>query len=116
MKSEYDIRAAKWSAVNVRNDKRSFVTLMRWAFKLPDKLSFNARSEGIERAKFWADSFQKRRCIRQVPFRSRKTCPMGRRVTNTSSIFPVEKYSEWPVYGSSGNIRRPVNGNRRSQF
>ena len=36
---------------------------MRWAFKLPDKLLFNARSEGIERAKFWADSFKKRRCI-----------------------------------------------------
>ncbi len=39
------------------------IELMRWAFKLPDKLLFNARSEGIERAKFWADSFLKRRCI-----------------------------------------------------
>lgn len=37
--------------------------LMRWAFSLPDRLLFNARSEGIEKAKFWADSFQKRRCI-----------------------------------------------------
>jgi putative SOS response-associated peptidase YedK len=37
--------------------------LMRWAFKLPDRLLFNARSEGIEKAKFWTDSFQKRRCI-----------------------------------------------------
>ena len=39
------------------------IELMRWAFRLPDKLLFNARSEGIEQAKFWADSFQKRRCI-----------------------------------------------------
>ena len=37
--------------------------LMRWAFRLPDRLLFNARSEGIEKAKFWADSFQKRCCI-----------------------------------------------------
>ena len=36
---------------------------MRWAFKLSDKLLFNVRSEGIEKAKSWADSFQKRRCI-----------------------------------------------------
>jgi putative SOS response-associated peptidase YedK len=93
------------------------IELMRWAFKLPDKLLFNARSEGVERAKFWADSFLKRRCIIPAsPFRNRKTCPMGRRAISTSSIFPVERYSVWRVYGSSGNIRRPVNGNRHSQF
>jgi len=39
------------------------IEMMRWAFKLPDKLLFNARSEGIEKARFWANSFQKRRCI-----------------------------------------------------
>jgi SOS response associated peptidase (SRAP) len=91
--------------------------LMRWAFRLPDRLLFNARSEGIEKAKFWADSFQKRRCI--IPAsasRNRKTCPMVRRVTSTSSIFLVERYSVWPVYGSSGNIRRQGNGNRHSRY
>lgn len=36
---------------------------MRWGFKLPDRLLFNARSEGIETAKFWKDSFRMRRCI-----------------------------------------------------
>lgn len=36
---------------------------MRWGFKLPDRLLFNARAEGIETAKFWKDSFQDRRCI-----------------------------------------------------
>jgi putative SOS response-associated peptidase YedK len=39
------------------------IALMRWGFKLPDRHLFNARSEGIERAAFWKDSFQKRRCI-----------------------------------------------------
>ncbi|HEU4634810.1 MAG TPA: SOS response-associated peptidase family protein, partial [Edaphobacter sp.] len=37
--------------------------LMRWAFKLPDRLLFNARSEGIERSRFWADAFQNHRAI-----------------------------------------------------
>jgi putative SOS response-associated peptidase YedK len=36
---------------------------MRWGFKLPDRLLFNARSDGIEQSKFWKDSFQERRCI-----------------------------------------------------
>jgi putative SOS response-associated peptidase YedK len=39
------------------------IALMRWGFKLPDRHLFNARSEGIERAPFWKDSFQERRCI-----------------------------------------------------
>ena len=39
------------------------IALMRWGFKLPDRLLFNARSEGIEQASFWKESFQKRRCI-----------------------------------------------------
>ena len=39
------------------------LVLMRWGFKLPDRLLFNARSEGIDQAKFWKDSFQQRRCI-----------------------------------------------------
>jgi putative SOS response-associated peptidase YedK len=41
------------------------IKLMRWAFRLPDKpkLLFNARSEGIEHAKFWKDAFLNGRCI-----------------------------------------------------
>jgi len=39
------------------------IELMRWRFKLPDRLLFNARSEGIETSKFWRDSFEQRRCI-----------------------------------------------------
>ena len=37
--------------------------LMRWGFKTPKELLFNARSEGITRANFWKESFDKRRCI-----------------------------------------------------
>jgi len=39
------------------------IRLMRWGFKLPGRLLFNARSEGIERSQFWNDSFRERRCI-----------------------------------------------------
>jgi putative SOS response-associated peptidase YedK len=39
------------------------IALMRWGFKLPDRHLFTARSEGIERAQFWKDSFLQRRCI-----------------------------------------------------
>ena len=33
------------------------VEMMRWGFKLPDRLLFNARSEGIAQANFWKDAF-----------------------------------------------------------
>ena len=36
---------------------------MRWGFKLPDRLLFNARSEGIEASNFWKDAFLKGRVI-----------------------------------------------------
>jgi putative SOS response-associated peptidase YedK len=39
------------------------VEMMRWGFKLPDRLLFNARSEGIDHAKFWKDAFATGRAI-----------------------------------------------------
>jgi putative SOS response-associated peptidase YedK len=36
---------------------------MRWGFKLPDRLLFNARSEGIATSKFWQGMLNERRCI-----------------------------------------------------
>jgi putative SOS response-associated peptidase YedK len=49
--------------VFLNQDGQRQIELMRWGFKLPDRLLFNARSEGIERAKFWKDDFYGRRCI-----------------------------------------------------
>jgi putative SOS response-associated peptidase YedK len=37
--------------------------LMRWGFRLPGRLLFNARSEGIESAPFWKDAFLQGRVI-----------------------------------------------------
>ena len=39
------------------------IALMRWGFNLPDRHLFTARSEGIEGARFWKESFRQRRCI-----------------------------------------------------
>ncbi|AEU37468.1 SOS response-associated peptidase [Granulicella mallensis] len=49
--------------VTVNRDGERQIEMMRWAFKLPDRLLFVARSEGIEHSKFWQDSFKQRRCI-----------------------------------------------------
>lgn len=49
--------------VSINQDGERQIELMRWGFKLPDRLLFNARSEGIDTARFWKDSFAERRCI-----------------------------------------------------
>lgn len=38
--------------VHINKDGERQIGLMRWGFKLPDRLLFNARSEGIEIAQF----------------------------------------------------------------
>jgi putative SOS response-associated peptidase YedK len=49
--------------VAVNRDGERQIELMRWGFKVPDRLLFNAQSEGIESANFWRESFSRRRCI-----------------------------------------------------
>lgn len=47
----------------LNDDGERQIELMRWAFNLPDRLLFNARSEDIEHSKFWKDAFAKGRVI-----------------------------------------------------
>jgi putative SOS response-associated peptidase YedK len=49
--------------VSVTPEGERRIELMRWGFKLPDRLLFNARSEGIETSKFWRDAFLTGRVI-----------------------------------------------------
>jgi len=51
------------AVIYLNDDGEHQIELMRWAFKLPDRLLFNARSEGIERSKFWKGAFQVVRSI-----------------------------------------------------
>ncbi len=49
--------------IYTNDDGERQIELMRWAFKLKDKLLFNARSEGISHAPFWKGAFLTGRCI-----------------------------------------------------
>ena len=49
--------------VSVTPEGERRIELMRWGFKLPDRLLFNARSEGIETSKFWKNAFLTGRAI-----------------------------------------------------
>lgn len=49
--------------VSINQEGERQIERMRWGFQLPDRLLFNARSEGIEKARFWKESFARRRCI-----------------------------------------------------
>ena len=49
--------------IHMNDDGERQIEMMRWAFKLPDRLLFNARSEGIEHATFWREAFLTGRCI-----------------------------------------------------
>lgn len=50
-------------AVSINADGQHQIELMRWGFKLSDRLLFNARSEGIETSKSWKDAFLNSRVI-----------------------------------------------------
>jgi hypothetical protein len=68
--------------------------LMRWAFRLPDRLLFNARSEVIEKAKFWPTASRNGAVSsRQVPSRVTRSARWEEEWQNTNSIFSVEWYS-----------------------
>jgi len=59
-----DLRPQSLQPVILTNDGgERQIELMRWAFKLPDRLLFNARSEGIEQSTFWKEPFLTGRCI-----------------------------------------------------
>jgi putative SOS response-associated peptidase YedK len=45
------------------DDSERRIEMMRWGFKLPDRLLFNARSEGIAQVNFWKDAFLTGRAI-----------------------------------------------------
>lgn len=64
LESDDDIAPGSVQPVVLTNEAgEREIALMRWGFKLPDRLLFNARSEGIEQASFWKDAFLQHRCI-----------------------------------------------------
>jgi len=89
------------------------IELMRWAFKLPDRLLFNARSEDIEHSKFWKDAFLNGRII--VPGDALfewKEMPKGQKKPKYEFTTLGRSPSAWPASGSCGSSRRPASGRR----
>jgi putative SOS response-associated peptidase YedK len=80
------------SVVSVTPEGERRIELMRWGFKLPDRLLFNARSEGIETSKFWKDAFLTGRVI--VPadgIFEWKAMPKGQKRPKYEFILPGQK-------------------------
>jgi hypothetical protein len=48
---------------NTATETTTKLSMMRWGFKLPDRLLFNVRSEGVTSAKFSKEKFAEHRCI-----------------------------------------------------
>jgi putative SOS response-associated peptidase YedK len=106
---EDDLRPQSMKPVIYLNeDGERKIEMMRWAFKLPDRLLVNARSEGIERSKFWADAFLKGRVI--VPgdaiyeWQEAEKGKKKRRNRSTSSSFEAINRLVWLASGSSGKL------------
>ena len=61
---EFDCAPGSIQPVVWMNEERErTLGLMRRGFKLPKRLLFNVRSEGVAKANFWKDKFATNRCI-----------------------------------------------------
>jgi putative SOS response-associated peptidase YedK len=49
--------------VYINEDGERAIGIMRWGFKLPDRLLFNARAQGVTGANVWREKFSNNRCI-----------------------------------------------------
>jgi len=49
--------------VVVKRDGERDLTLMRWGFKMPQRLLFNTRSDTAATSKFWKEKLMDKRCI-----------------------------------------------------
>jgi putative SOS response-associated peptidase YedK len=83
------------------------VEMMRWGFKLPDRLLFNARSEGIATANFWKDAFLTGRAI--VPgdaIFEWKKMPAGEKKPKYEITIPAQEpfgmAAVWKLWKNSG--------------
>jgi putative SOS response-associated peptidase YedK len=59
----FDAAPGSVQPVVMSNEGERTLGLMRWGFKLPDRLLFNVRSEGVTSANFWKEKFATARCI-----------------------------------------------------
>jgi putative SOS response-associated peptidase YedK len=60
----YDVAPGSVQPVVIVNrDGERDLTLMRWGFRLPERLLFNTRSDTAATSKFWKEKLADKRCI-----------------------------------------------------
>jgi putative SOS response-associated peptidase YedK len=102
------------SVVLTNRDGEREIELMRWGFKTPKELLFNARSEGITSANFWKESFDKRRCI--VPADSFFEWEKVKTGKKPKYEFTVPGREPFGMAGVWSSWKNPKTGRRESTF
>lgn len=91
------------------------IEMMRWGFKLPDRLLFNARSEGSPMQTFGRMRFSPGALSHPaMQSLNGRRCRQGRRSPNTRSPYRDRSLSAWLQSGSFGRTRRQISGNEPS--
>jgi len=88
--------------------------MMRWGFKLPDRFLFNVRSEGIEKAGLWKESFGQRRCL--VPADSFYEWKKARAGKNPKYEFTVPGREPFGMAGIWSRWKNPKTGVQEPTF
>jgi putative SOS response-associated peptidase YedK len=110
-----DIRPGSMQpVVYVHSSGERAIALMRWGFKTPDRLLFNARSENITTANFWKDSFLKRRCL--VPADGFYEWGKGAGREKTKFVFTVAGREPFGLAGVWSSWKNPKTGEREPTF
>jgi putative SOS response-associated peptidase YedK len=87
---------------------------MRWGFKTPDQLLFNARSETVTTANFWKDSFLKRRCL--VPADGFYEWAKGAGREKMKFVFTVPNREMFGLASVWSSWKNPKTGEREPTF
>lgn len=115
LEPEEDIAPGSVQPVVFTNDNgERQIGMMRWGFKLPDRLLFNARAETVTTANFWKDSFLKRRCL--VPADSFYEWTKGVGRSKTKFEFTVPNREPFGMAGVWSNWKNPKTGEWESTF
>ena len=88
--------------------------LMRWGFKVPDRLPFLARSESLATSNFWKASFGKRRCI--VPADSFYEWAKGEGRKKPKYEFMLPGREPFGMAGVWSDWKNPKTGEREPAF
>jgi len=115
LEPEDDIAPGSMQPVVFANDAgERTLELMRWGFKTPDRLLFNARSEDIATRNFWKASFSKRRCI--VPADSFYEWPKEKGRQKQKYEFTIPGREPFGMAGVWSDWKNPKTGEQEPTF